>query len=116
MEDVDGGEAGEDDPVELFEQVRVGPASNDESSVCISDEHHPPDEAEEEGVEVGRHDHVPREGEQLAPTTEVKKIGVSTSGYVDVLHYVKIVGFSCCIVQWFAWAELTSLPQYCPVM
>ena len=28
VEDVDGGEAGEDDPVELFEQVGVGPASN----------------------------------------------------------------------------------------
>ena len=28
VEDVDGGEAGEADPVELFEQVGVGPASN----------------------------------------------------------------------------------------
>ena len=76
MEDVDGGEAGEDDPVELFEQVGVGPAANDETSVCKADEHHPPDEAEEEGVEVGRHNHVPREGKELAPMTEVKKLAV----------------------------------------
>ena len=59
MEDVDGGEAGEDDPVELLEQVGVWPPAEDETPVCISDEHHPPDEAEEEGVEVGRHNHVP---------------------------------------------------------
>ena len=73
MEDVDGGEAGEDDPVELFEQLGVWPASKDETSVCISDKHHPPDEAEEEGVEVGRHNHVPRQAKELAPATEVKK-------------------------------------------
>ena len=73
VEDVDGGEAGEDDPVELFEQVGVWTAGKDETSVCIPDEHHPPDEAEDKGVEVGHHNHVPREGEQLAPMTEVKK-------------------------------------------
>ena len=73
VEDVDGGEAGEDDPVELFEQVGVWTAGKDETSVCIPDEHHSPDEAEDEGVEVSHHNHVPREGEQLTPTTEVKK-------------------------------------------
>ena len=59
VEDVDGGEAGEDDPVELFEQLGVWPAVEDQTPVCVADEHHPPDEAEEEGVEVGRHNHVP---------------------------------------------------------
>ena len=80
MEDVDGGEAGEDDPVQLLEQVGVWTAGKDETSVCIPDEHHPPDEAEEEGVEVGRHDHIPREGEELAPTTEVKKLTLARLG------------------------------------
>ena len=73
VEDVDGAEAGEGDPMELFEQAGVWPAGKDETSVCIADQHNSPDETEEEGVEVGRHNHVPREGEQLAPTTEVKK-------------------------------------------
>ena len=76
MEDVDGGEAGEDDPVELFEQVGVGPAGKDETSVCIADQHNSPDETEEEGVEVGRHNHVPREAKELAPMTEVKKLAL----------------------------------------
>ena len=74
MEDGDEGETGENDPVDFFEQVGVWPTLEDQASVCKSDEHHPPDEAEEEGVEVGDDDHVPREREQLAPRTEVEKI------------------------------------------
>ena len=87
VEDVDGGEAGEDDPVELFEQLGVWPAVEDQTPVCVADEHHPPDEAEEEGVEVGRHNHVPWEGKKLAPT-EVKN-EVSTSMDMGALRQVK---------------------------
>ena len=59
MEDVDGSKAEEADPVELFEQVGVRPAVKHQTSVGISDQHHPPHLAEEERVEVGRHNHVP---------------------------------------------------------
>ena len=72
VEDVDGGEAGEDDPVELLEQLSVGSTVKDQATICIADEDDPPDEAEEEGVEVGHHYHVPRDGEQLAPGAGVK--------------------------------------------
>ena len=59
VEDVDGGEAGEADPVDFLEQLDVGLPVPDETSVCVSDENHPPEETEHEGVEVGPHDHVP---------------------------------------------------------
>ena len=72
VEDVDGGEAGEDDPVELLEQLSVGSTVKDQAPICIADEDDPPDEAEEEGVEVSHHYHVPRDGEQLAPRAGVK--------------------------------------------
>ena len=72
VEDVDGGQAGEDDPVELLEQLSVGSTVKDQAPICIADEDDPPDEAEEEGVEVGHHYHVPRDGEQLAPRAGVK--------------------------------------------
>ena len=39
----------------------------DEAPVRVSDEDHPPYEAEEEGVEVGHNHDVPRERKQLAP-------------------------------------------------
>ena len=59
VEDVDGGEAGEADPVDFLEELDVWLPVPDETSVCVSDENHPPEEAEHEGVEVGPHDHVP---------------------------------------------------------
>ena len=59
VEDVDGGEAGEAEPVDFFEQLNVRPAVPDETSVCVSDENHPPKETEHEGVEVDAHNHVP---------------------------------------------------------
>ena len=61
MEDVDGDEAGEGDPVQLVQQLGVGTTVEDEASVGVPDQHHPPDEAEEEGVEVGHNHDVPRE-------------------------------------------------------
>ena len=61
VEDVDAGEAGEDEPVQLLQQLRVGTTVEDEAPVGVPDQHHPPDEAEEEGVEVGHNHDVPRE-------------------------------------------------------
>ena len=61
VQDVDAGEAGEDEPVQLLQQLRVGTTVEDEAPVGVPDEDHPPDEAEEEGVEVGHNHDVPRE-------------------------------------------------------
>ena len=69
VEDVDAGEAGEDEPVQLLQQLRVGTTVEDETPVGVPDQHHPPDEAEEEGVEVGHNHDVPRERKQLAPAS-----------------------------------------------
>ena len=70
MEDADGEKAGEDDPVQLLEQLGVGASIEDKAPVWVSDEDHPPDETEEEGVEVGHHHHIPREGKQLTPAVK----------------------------------------------
>ena len=59
MEDVDAGEAGEDEPVQLLQQLRVGTTVEDETPVGVPDQHHPPDEAEEERVVVSCHNNVP---------------------------------------------------------
>ena len=61
VEDVDGDKAGEGDPVQLLQQLGVGTTVEDEAPVGVPDQHHPPDEAEEEGVEVGHNHDVPRE-------------------------------------------------------
>ena len=61
VEDVDGDEAGEGDPVQLVQQLGVGTTVKDEAPVGVPDQHHPPDEAKEEGVEVGHNHDVPRE-------------------------------------------------------
>ena len=61
VEDVDGDEAGEGDPVQLVQQLGVGTTVEDETPVGVPDQHHPPDEAEEEGVEVSHNHDVPRE-------------------------------------------------------
>ena len=59
VKEIDGADARENHPVDFFEQVGVWPAVKDQTKVCKPDEHHPPDEAEEEGVEVGADNHVP---------------------------------------------------------
>ena len=70
VEDADGEKAGEDDPVQLLEQLGVGATIEDKAPVWVSDEDHPPDETEEEGVEVRHHHHIPREGKQLTPAVK----------------------------------------------
>ena len=70
MKDADGEKAGEDDPVQFLEQLGVGAPIEDKAPVWVSDEDHPPDETEEEGVEVRHHHHIPREGKQLTPAVE----------------------------------------------
>ena len=40
---------------------------NSQFCVSVHDEDESPKEAEEEGVVVGRHDHIPRQCKQLAP-------------------------------------------------
>ena len=57
--DADGHEGGEDDPVQLLQQLGVGLPVEDEAPVRVSDEDHPPYEAEEEGVEVGHNHNIP---------------------------------------------------------
>ena len=59
VEDVDAGEAGEDEPVQLLQQLRVGTTVEDEAPVGVPDQHHPPDEAEEESVVVRCNNNVP---------------------------------------------------------
>ena len=59
VEDVDRDEAGEGDPVQLLQQLGVGTTVEDEAPVGVSDEHHPPDEAEEESVVVRCDNNVP---------------------------------------------------------
>ena len=59
MEDVDGDEAGEGDPVQLVQQLGVGTTVKDEAPVGVPDKHHSPDEAEEERVVVSCHNNVP---------------------------------------------------------
>ena len=59
VEDVDAGEAGEDEPVQLLQQLRVGTTVEDEAPVGVPDQHHPPDEAEEERVVVRCDNNIP---------------------------------------------------------
>ena len=59
VKDVDAGEAGEDEPVQLLQQLRVGTTVEDEAPVGVPDEDHPPDEAEEERVVVSCDNNIP---------------------------------------------------------
>ena len=59
VEDVDGDEAGEGDPVQLVQQLGVGTTVENEAPVGVPDEDHPPDEAEEERVVVSCHNNIP---------------------------------------------------------
>ena len=79
MENVDGDEADEGDPVQLLQQLGVGTTVEDEAPVGVPDEDHPPDEAEEESVVVSCHNNIPWEREQLTPA-EVENI-VEITGF-----------------------------------
>ena len=57
--DADGHEGGEDDPVQLLQQLGVRLPVEDEAPVRVSDEDHSPYEAEEKGVEVGHNHNIP---------------------------------------------------------
>ena len=86
VKDTDGEKAGEDDPVQLLEQLGVGAPIEDKAPVWVSDEDHPPDETEEEGVEVGHHHHIPREGKQLTPAVEKILLSKNTTKCFLVNH------------------------------
>ena len=67
VEDGYEGEGEEGEPVDLLQQGGVLLASNHQASISESYEDNPPDETEEEGIEVGCYTHISGDPEQLTP-------------------------------------------------
>ena len=67
VEDGYEGEGEEGEPVDLLQQGGVLLATNHQASISESYEDNPPDETEEEGIEVGCYTHKSGEPKQLTP-------------------------------------------------